>query len=114
MHSSFPRKDEKHMYKPVTKESIRYWINRMKRTCQTNQRVIGVLVVVILLVTILFWGRRKEDVDNHASPVVLVAVLEDRDAAGDDVRILDKILENRWEYANAHGTSLAYGIDSRL
>jgi hypothetical protein len=49
-------------------------------------------------------------------PVVLVAVLERYDVVGEEVRIIDKILENRYEYAMAHGID-AYretAVDDRL
>jgi hypothetical protein len=39
----------------------------------------------------------------HSGPVVLVAVLERKDALGEDIRIIDHVLENRREYADAHG-----------
>jgi hypothetical protein len=35
--------------------------------------------------------------------VVLVAVLERKDAFDEDVRIVDRVLENRREYADAYG-----------
>lgn len=49
-------------------------------------------------------------------PVVLVAVLERYDMVGDEVRIIDKILENRYEYAMAHGidASRQTAVDNRL
>jgi hypothetical protein len=103
MHSAFPRKDEKHAFKPGIRDSIRHGLSRIMRTCQGNQRVFGVLVLFLLLCMILLWGRRRGESDLYA-PVVLVVVLDERDAVGDQVRIIDKILENRWEYASAHGT----------
>lgn len=40
--------------------------------------------------------------------MVLVSVLERYDVTGEEVRIIDKILENRYEYAMAHGTLLRF------
>jgi len=102
MHSSFPRKDERHFYRPVNRASIRHWMDRIWRTCQSNRRVLGIVVVALILLIMVFWGRTTKETTHHP-PVVLVAVLEDTDGAGEEVKILDKILENRWEYANAHG-----------
>jgi len=56
----------------------------------------------MILFIVLFCRRGSEDPGDYP-PVVLVTVLEDRDSAGEEVRIIDKIIENRWEYANAHG-----------
>lgn len=105
MHSSFPRKDERHFYRPANRASIRHYMNRIWGTCQSNHRVLGIVVVALILLIMVFWGRTTKETTHHP-PVVLVAVLEDTDGAGEEVKILDKILENRWEYANAHGMNV--------
>lgn len=101
MHSSFPRKDQWRGHRPVAaRESIRHWITRVVRIIQNSPRFIVALFVSILLLTILFWrGRSGQHVDV---PVVLVTVL-DGTGIEEQGRIIDKVLDNREEYANAHG-----------
>lgn len=65
------------------------------------------LVLSILGLTFLFLRRTAEEVYHHP-PVVLVTVLERTDANGEEVRIIDKILENRFDYATEHGHSPSF------
>ena len=104
MHSSFPRKDQWRGLRPVAaRESIRHWITRVVRIIQNSPRFIVALFVSILLLTILFWrGRSGQHVDENHVPVVLVTVL-DGTSVEEQGRIIDKVLDNREEYANAHG-----------
>jgi hypothetical protein len=77
----------------------------MGKTCQTCPKLAGAIVISILIFTWLFWGRTGEYVHHHA-PVVLVVVLERIDTSTkEEVRILDKVLENRGDYAAAHGNT---------
>jgi len=50
-----------------------------------------------------YFAEEKKEVVSRYTPVVLVMVVHRTDAAGEQVRILDKSLENRHEYAIAHG-----------
>jgi len=107
MHSSFPPRevevDEKYMYRPVVQGNIRQWIRRMSRSSQNNVRVLIVAVVTFLFLTVVFWRRGNGGQVLKQGPVVLVTVLERKDALGEDVRIIDRVLENRREYADAYG-----------
>jgi hypothetical protein len=69
---------------------------------QSSPRIASIALLVICFLTWMLWGRTGEVVYAHP-PVILVAVLDQTDFAGEEVKILDKILENRWEYANAYG-----------
>jgi hypothetical protein len=90
------------MYKPAPRDSLRLWLTRMLRTCQSSPRLAATALLVTCFLTWMLWGRTGEIVYVHP-PVILVAVLNHTDSAGEEVKILDKILENRWEYADAHG-----------
>ena len=68
---------------------------------QRSPRLIAGILISLILLTLLFWGRRTEVVGNHV-PVVLVAVLERMEIA-EQIRMTQKVLENRLDYANAHG-----------
>ena len=105
MHSSFPRRDQGRGYRPVAaRESIRHWITRVVR--MNSPRLIVSLIISIFLLTCLFWrGHRGQRVDGSHVPVVLVTVL-DGTRIEEQRRIIDKVLENREEYANAHGMPL--------
>src|SRR5271170_924674 len=107
MHSSFPRRevevDEKYMYRPVVRGNVRQWIRRMSRSSQNNVRVLVAVVVTFLFLSVVVWRRGTGEQVFKQGPVVLVAVLERKDASGEDVRIIDRVLENRSEYADAHG-----------
>ena len=96
------------MYRPAA----RHWMTRIARTCQGNLRLTVAIAAAVFIVTLFYW-RGFRYVSGHA-PVVLVAVFERTDEKGDEVRILDKVLENRWEYANAHGTQFAEETKKRL
>ena len=110
MHSSVPPRevevDEKYLYRPAVRGNIRQWIRRMSRSSQNNVRVLMAAVITFLFLTVIFWRRGNGGQVLKQGPVVLVAVLERYDALGDEVRIIDKILENRYEYAMAHGTGV--------
>jgi hypothetical protein len=107
MHSSFPRKEELDMYKPKARNSLRHWAIRAIKQVQSNPRLTAAGILAFFVLTVLFWGRTATPNVSHVQmPVVLVAVLERYDALGDEVRIIDKILENRYEYAMAHGTGV--------
>ena len=105
MHSSFPRKEEKQVYRlPFTTDSIRHWITRIIRLRQNSPRFVVVLTISILIFTFLFWrGYSGQYVLGRHVPVVLVTVL-DATSIEEQGQIIDKVLENREEYANAHGT----------
>src|ERR1700685_3062472 len=107
MHSSLPPRevevDEKEMYRPAVRGNIRQWIRRMSRSSQNNVRVLMVAVVTVLFLSVVFWSRGNGRQILKQGPVVLVAVLERKDALGEDVRIIDRVLENRREYADAYG-----------
>ena len=102
MHSSFPRKDEGYLHRPTIQNATRHWINRITRAFQSNTRLAVVAIFAFLLVTILYCGITRSA--KGPAPVVLVIVLEQTDSSGEDIRIVDRVLENRLEYANAHGT----------
>jgi hypothetical protein len=108
MHSSFPRKDERLGYRPVgARESIRHWITRVIRMIQNSPRLVIALIVSICILTFLFWrGRTGQYAHGNHVPVVLVIVL-DGTRIEEQGRIIDKILKNREEYANAHGCACA-------
>jgi len=105
MHSAFPRGevevDEKYMYRPVVRGHVRQWIRQMSRSSLNNVRVL--VVVTFLFLSVVFWRQGTGRPVFKQGPVVLVAVLERKDALGEDVRIIDRVLENRGEYADAHG-----------
>lgn len=91
------------MYRPSAKDYIRHWITRITRTCQNSPRLILAIPISIFLLTLLYWGGMSgRNVDVYG-PVVLVVVLDQ--TAGDQGGIIDKVLENRADYALAHGTS---------
>jgi len=92
------------MYKPAIQNTPRHWANRVFKTCKARPRVILGIVVSILFFMYfrLELGRKKEVVVERYTPVVLVMVLPRTDTTGEPVRILDKVLENRHEYAVAH------------
>ena len=108
MHSSFPPRgetevDEKYMYRPVVRGNARQLIRRIFRSTQSNVRLLVAAVLTFLVLTMVFWRRGPGAQVFKQGPVVLVAVLERKDAAGEDVRIMDRVSENRREYADAHG-----------
>ena len=107
MHSSVPPRevevDEKYLYRPAVRGNIRQWIRRMSRSSQNNVRVLMAAVITFLFLTVIFWRRGNGGQVLKQGPVVLVAVLERKDALGEDVRIIDRVLENRREYADAYG-----------
>ena len=103
MHSSFPRKEEMDMYKPRAKNTLRHWALRTIKRSQGHPRLTAAAILAFFVLTVLFWGRTAKDVSSKEPPVVLVSVLERYDILGEEVRIIDKILENRYEYAMAHG-----------
>jgi hypothetical protein len=105
MHSSFPRKDQGRGYRPAAAgESIRHWITRVVR--MNSLRLIVSLIVSIFLLTFLFWrGPWGQRMGRSRVPVVLVTVL-DGTRIEEQRRIIDKVLENREEYAHAHGMPL--------
>ena len=105
MHSSFPGKEELDMYKPRAKNTLRHWTARAIKRSQSNPRLTAAGILAFFVLTVLFWGRTSTNVASSQSPVVLVSVLERYDILGDEVRIIDKILENRYEYAMAHGNA---------
>jgi hypothetical protein len=94
------------MYQPAKRDSLRFWTNRVARTCGFP-RLAAITAVVICLVLWALWGRTGE-IENTHPPVILVGVLDQIDAMGDEVRILGKVLQNRWEYADAHGLPFDY------
>ena len=75
---------------------------RNLKTCQSNPRLVIALLLSILGLT-WWYLRRTAEEEYHPPPVVLVTVLERTDVYGEEVRIIDKILENRFEYATEHG-----------
>ena len=91
------------MYKPAMQNTPRYWLNRVTKTCKARPRVILAIVVSILFFMYFYFAEEKKEVVSRYTPVVLVMVVHRTDAAGEQVRILDKSLENRHEYAIAHG-----------
>jgi len=88
------------MYRPVARNSLR---RQITRTCQSSPRLTIVAIISLLILTLLFWrgGRSKRVIDGHQFPVVLVAVLDT--SRPDQTSIIERVLENRREYANAHG-----------
>lgn len=96
--------DEKYMYRPAIRGNVRQWIRRISRSTQNSVRLWVAVVVTFLVLSMLLWRRGPGGEVFNQGPVVLVAVLERKDAAGDDVRIIDRVLENRREYADAHGS----------
>lgn len=99
MHFSFPRKEEKHVYHPAA----RHWVARILRTVHSHLRLTIAVAVAVFIMTLLYWGSFGFAAGH--GPVVLVAVFERIDERGEEIRILDRVFENRLEYANAHGTS---------
>jgi hypothetical protein len=96
------------MYKPKARNSLRHWAIRAIKQIQGNPRLTAASILAFFVLTVLFWGRTAtHNMSLNQMPVVLVAVLERYDALGDEVRIIDKILENRYEYAMAHGTGVS-------
>lgn len=105
---SFPQgeveMDEKYVYRPARRGNVRQWIRRISRSTQNNVLLLVAIVVTFLVLNMVLWRRGTGGEVFKQGPVVLVAVLERKDAAGDDVRIIDRVLENRREYADAHGS----------
>ena len=106
MPSSFAGKEDLDMYKPRAKNSLRHWALRTIKRLQSSPRLTAAAILSFFVLTVFFWGRSATKVSARTLPVVLVAVLERYDAVGDEVRIIDKILENRYEYAMAHGKAV--------
>ena len=109
MRSSFPRRgieaDEKYLYDPVVQSSLLQRIRRISRSSRKNVRILVAVAVTFLFSVAVFWRRGAGGEAFRLDSVVLVTVLEWKDAAGEDVRIIDRVLENRREYANAYGNS---------
>ena|ERR1700737_553907 len=99
MHSSFPRKED--VYRPVARDPLRVYAIKLGRMIQSSPRLAAIALLSIGIITWLFWTQ-TEPAYTHP-PVILVAVLDHTDSAGEEIRITDKILQNRWEYADAHG-----------
>jgi hypothetical protein len=76
---------------------------RNLKTYQSHPRLVIALILSILGLT--WWYMRRTAEEEYHPPVVLVTVLERTDVYGEEVRIIDKILENRFEYATEHGTA---------
>ena len=112
MHSSFPRKDERTMYRPRTRDSLRMWIARVPRRLQNSPRLLVTLLFALLLFTWVYIGRARRGMAGGAS-VVMVAVL-DMTGQSSEARVLDNVLENRLEYARAHGTLHLFRLNCLL
>src|SRR5271169_2958942 len=106
MQSSFPRKDETSwVYK---KSSGRERRSAVFSVCRGRTSTLGVrtlvcICLVLMLLLCLAGFRGVRDSGSHA-PVVLVAVLDDISSPYQDSEIFGRVLQNRWEYANVHGS----------
>ena len=70
---------------------------------RNSPRLIVAVLLSLLILTFLFWGGRpRSRFDGKHVPVLLVTVL-DGASIEKRGRIIEKVLENREEYANAHG-----------
>ncbi len=106
MHSSFPRSEERRGYRHVAaKESVRHWIVRVIRMIRNSPRLIVAVLLSLFLLMFLFWGGlSRSRFDGNHVPVLLVTVL-DGTSIEEQGPIIEKVLENREEYANAHRMS---------
>jgi hypothetical protein len=94
------------MYRPAsTREAIRTCIARVVRRLQNSPRLLATLVLVLVFLSWVYIGRRTDGgvVGRRVAPMVMVAVLDMTRDSGEG-RVVDNVLENRLEYAKAHGT----------
>lgn len=95
------------MYRPATTcEAVRTSIARVVRRLQNSPRLLATLVLVLLCLSWVYIGRRTGDDGGvgggRVAPMVMVAVLDMTRDSGEG-RVIDNVLENRLEYAKAHG-----------
>lgn len=105
MHSSSPRKEERILYRPAARGSIQTWIARVLRQLQNSPRLVVTLILALLLFSWVYLGRGsggRVAIAGTFPSVVMVAVLDMTGESG-EVRVIDNVLENRVEYARAHG-----------
>jgi hypothetical protein len=97
------------MYRPATtREAIRTCIARVVRRLQNSPRLLATLVLALLLLSWVYIGRWTSGGGGvvgggRVAPMVMVAVLDMTRDSGEG-RVIDNVLENRLEYAKAHGT----------
>jgi len=94
------------MYRPVTRGSVQLWMTRVAKRVQGNSRFVVMLVCLVLFGLWMVWGGRgtgEVRLIESGPPVVLVVVLDRYNSEGEEIKIVDKVIENRGEYAGAHG-----------
>jgi hypothetical protein len=107
-HSCCEEKGEKCADRYTRQEPVMDRIFRAGRTCNKRPRLLIAIVLMLILLVYVFLRENGSQGVRSQMPVVMVLILDgSANSSGGEMRLLEKILENREQYAAAHGRRFA-------